>query len=149
MREYYKKNYKVEMVKLAKDNGFDVYTTRSDMNPYYGILACSPDLIEEYNNDKIIMVNERQTLYNNRYIIALALAYYKLEFDPKTMTEYHRIIDILELENDIALYANELLMPSNAFKSCYIKSNRNLYEMQNTFGVTSNLVIDKVKTLSL
>lgn len=127
---YAGKNAAMPIIKIASQFGFKTYQANNMPNDISGNIFVGGNTYNDYGNDKIIIVDAKEPLPHQRFIVAHELAHYLLDYvGNKSYTPeiifsktYPKINH--ESLNEIRAYrfAAELLMPKNVFMSEYIKA---------------------------
>lgn len=131
------KNYSIPIIKITKAFGFKAYedTLESDLS---GNIHINGDTTEKYGHDKVIMVNEKDSLQHQRFVLAHEFAHYLFDFlgNPKYADisikfeePYKKNQHETEKEKRANRFAAALLMPEDIFINQYnyvrsVSSNR-------------------------
>lgn len=108
--DYYSGRGATPIVKIAKDFGFVTYKETLDTG-ISGDMHISKDTNNKYRNNKVILVNKNQALFQSRFTIAYELAHYLLDLIHKK--EHH------DIEKQATTFAAELMMPKDLFIKQY------------------------------
>jgi predicted regulator of amino acid metabolism with ACT domain len=72
------KQHITKIVEVAKSFGFKIIAVDEKVGAFYCALACDSNLISKYGNDKIIIINDNESYRKKRFLIAIAIAFYKI-----------------------------------------------------------------------
>ena len=132
--EYYSGRGATPIVKIAKDFDFKTYK-ETLKNGKSGDIHINGDTKEKYGHDKIILVNKKDELFHQRFVIAHELAHYLFEFlgnkeykDNNTIfvDTYQKNQHETLQEKRANAFAAEIMMPKDLFvKQYYIAKREN------------------------
>ncbi len=124
---YYPKNSSIPIVKIAREFGFRTYKENLTKG-LSGDIYINGNTENEYGNDKIILVNKKDELYHQRFVVAHELAHYLFDFlgddkySDKTIKfsdTYHKNKHETPSELRANLFAAAILMPESLFIDQY------------------------------
>ena len=124
---YYPEEGATPIVKIAKD--FDFKTYKETLPDHLsGDIYINGDTKEEYNHEKVILVNKRDELFHQRFVVAHELAHYLFDFigNPdykdihvKFSDTYHKNKHETPQEIRANRFAASILMPKDLFIKQY------------------------------
>lgn len=113
------------IVRITKNLEFKPYETSLERN-LSGTIHVGKKTKEELNYDKVIIVNEKDDLYHQRFVVAHELAHYLFdylgnsEYDNKEFEEaYYKNLHKTNEEKRANRFAAAILMPRDLFISIY------------------------------
>lgn len=129
---YYPEEGATPIVKIANDFDFKTYKETLPNN-LSGDIYINGDTVKEYKHDKIILVNKKEELFHQRFVIAHELAHYLFDFigNPdyqdtriKFSDTYYKNRHETPQEKRANRFAASILMPKELFirQYNYIKS---------------------------
>ena len=156
----FKNTYPIEIVNIARNMGFKVFSSDTLDNDDSGIIGIDANLNVKYGSNKCVIVNSNIKAGKKRFVLAHELGHYLFEFNElKEMSFYHSYNkDSKEDENEIKAneFAASLLMPSEDFIKSYEKSFKKkialvdiVVELSEKFGVTTKSVQKRISELEL
>ena len=126
--DYYTKDSSTPVVKIVKEFGFKALKANMEDSDLAGDISINGDTKEKYNCDKVILVNEDDDLFYQRFVTAHELAHYLFDFvgnveykdtnKQYTAAYYRNHHDSLE-ERRANRFAAALLMPKQEFIKQY------------------------------
>lgn len=141
--DYYSGRGATPIMKIAKDFGFATYKETFNTGKS-GDIHISEDANNKYENDKVIIVNKNQALFQSRFTIAYELAHYLFNLIPKK--------NHCEIEKQANTFAAELMMPKDLFIKQYNiakdKSDNHIFivmYLSRFFEIPINLVEKRIK----
>ena len=133
--------YPINIIQVAAENGIKVFTGTMNENTS-GMILISPNPIDNYGTNKLILVNYNDCDARQRFSIAHELAHYFLHYKG---TEYfaNRSINgvISKEEKEADIFAAELLMPYNSVKNEFYNYTRNCSSKL----ITHDMIINNIK----
>lgn len=108
------------IIKISKALGVTPYKETPNDNNIKGQLFINGTTKNLYGQDKVIVVNEKNSLYFNRFVVARQLAVFLLNYKEKDMYKDKKklFIDTYyngEHSKDYERFATEILMPKEMF----------------------------------
>ena len=133
--KYYNRNCATPIVKIVNKFGIGAY--KVDLNKEIsGKLFVNGTTKELYNTDSVILVNNKDKIYYQRFIVAYQLACFLFEYigsnsdkDNRILFSDEYILNRPSLRNEGIKYrfATEILMPERMFCKQYIIANQECY----------------------
>ena len=122
LQKEYNFNGPFPVVKMIVDAGFKIYTQDLKQN-MGGYIVISNDIEEKFGTDKIIVVNENENTYRQRFSLAHEFGHYLLDPGARKTAEFYDAFETddnkTDLESLIDRFAAELLMPEKQFIDKY------------------------------
>lgn len=141
--DYYSGRGATPIVKIAKDFGFATYKEVFGTGKS-GDIHINGDTKDLYGNDKVILVNKNQALFQSRFTIAYELAHYLFNLITKK--------NHCEIEKQANTFAAELMMPKDLFIKQYNiakdKSDNHIFivmYLSRFFEIPINLIEKRIK----
>lgn len=103
----------VDIISIANKYGFTVYQSPT-LECTSGIIIIDDKNIPEYDTNKVILINQKESFERKRFIIAYELGHYFMENKPKK--HFARRDDTIYHKNDVNSFANVLLMPTGLIR---------------------------------
>lgn len=159
--EYYNQDGKVEIIKIATDMGFQVFTSSFKDKLVSGFISISNENIKKYKFAKIMKINRDENVGHRRFTVAHEIGHYLFDYNDKTGKKYlnatYRTDDVFSIKESRACYfAACLLLPRNLFLEKYNQyqkagmSNFDLVEtMANDFGVSTRTIVIRFDELNI
>lgn len=125
--DYYFYDSATPIVKIAKDFGFKTYKQKLSKN-LSGDICINGNTYDRYGYNQVILVNEFEPFFHQRFVVAHELAHYLFEFigDSKYKDKNIRFSDTYfrdhhETPQELRAnaFAAEILMPKNLFIKQY------------------------------
>lgn len=125
--EYYSDRCATPIVKIVKGFGFQPYKETME-DGLSGDIYINGDTYNEYGHAQVILVNKKEELFHQRFVMAHELGHYLFDFlgnpkyydkNIKFTNEYRRDQHETLEEKRANLFAANLLMPRNAFIKQY------------------------------
>lgn len=121
---FYNKRMSTPIIKIAKAFGVEPYKVKPNDNNIEGQLFINGTTKDLYGQDRVIVVNKKNDLYFNRFVIARQLAVFLFNF--KEQQEYKNKQNVFivtyyseEYCKDYERFATEILMPIKMFVRVY------------------------------
>lgn len=130
--DYYSGRGATPIVKIAKEFDFKTYK-ETFKNGKSGDIHINGETSEKYGHDKIILVNRKEELFHQRFVVAHELAHYLFEFlgnpqytDPKIIfvDTYRKDQHETPQEKRANAFAAEIMMPRDLFIKQYYTARR-------------------------
>lgn len=130
--DYYTGRGATPIVKIAKEFGFKTYK-ETLKNEKSGDIHINGETKEKYGHDKIILVNKRDELFHQRFVVAHELAHYLFEFlgNPNYANSNNIFVDTYQKDQHETLqekranaFAAEIMMPKKLFIEQYYIARR-------------------------
>lgn len=124
---YYSEDSATPIVKIAKEFGFITYRETLD-DDLSGDIYINGKTKDEYDNDRIILVNKNDELFHQRFVVAHELAHYLFDFlgndeykdtSIKFSDTYYKNMHETVSEQRANRFAAAILMPEDAFIKQY------------------------------
>lgn len=146
---YSGKSAPTPVIKIAKEFGFSTYQADDIPDDISGNIFVGGNTKEDYGTDKVIIVDAKDLLPHQRFIIAHELAHYLLDYvgNPKYKNSkvafsrtYPKVNHETAEEIRADRFAAELLMPKKVFLAEYIMAMRKSdYSTDYTVSYLANL----------
>lgn len=120
----------IPIVRIAQAFGVMSYTEVTNDNNIKGILYINGTTKKVYGQERVIIVNEKNDLYFNRFIVARQLAVFLFNFKEKEKNKNKLFTDKYysnQYCKDYERFATEILMPLNMFGRQYMKRVEEFY----------------------
>ena len=122
----YKNEIPVPIVQIVRDAGFKVFL-QDLLENINGCIAISGDLVDKFDTDKIIIINNKNDASKRRATLAHEFGHYLLDPAARNVVSFYNAFektnDDSALETLINRFARELLMPDDVFKNKYNEYN--------------------------
>lgn len=113
------KSMPVDISKILTGLGFKIYATDILKKNISGFIYISPDLVSKFGTDKIIMINDDDSIGRQRFTLAHEFSHYIFDFDLNTMASYADAYDTNKddeaSEKVSSRFAAEILIPKKFF----------------------------------
>ena len=86
--EYYNQDGKVEIIKIATDMGFQVFTSSFKDKLVSGFISISNENIKKYKFAKIMKINRDENVGHRRFTVAHEIGHYLFDYNDKTGKKY-------------------------------------------------------------
>lgn len=121
---------KVPIIELAKIMGFKIYTAKFKDRNLSGTIGISKKLVNRYQSDKVIILNNQDTDEHILFTLCHELAHYIYDYESNAHNEYSNTYRTNEAINAKEMRANRfaasLLMPKESFKEAYSELSNNI-----------------------
>lgn len=149
----------VPIVKIVTSVGFQLVSGELEEN-VLAIISIDEDLKRKFKSNKVIAINNLDTLNHQRFIIAHELAHYLFDFNVSNSITYYNTYDTKHIDDNLVeqranSFARNLLMPEYIFKKQFKKNivKNNLYatveKLANIFQVPMDAVLYRINELHL
>lgn len=126
--DYYLCDSATPIVKIVKQFGFKAYREQIKDNNLSGDISINGDTYDVYGHDKVIIVNEMDEIYHQRFVTAHELAHYLFDFlgnsqyddkSQKFTAAYYKDNHNTADEKRANRFAASILMPKDIFIKQY------------------------------
>lgn len=149
--------YPIPIVKILNDLGFSVFA--SEVPPRIsGFMIIDTTLKDKFGTDKIIAIDENDSLGRQRFTLAHEFAHFLFDFDENRNRDFISTFNInaadSESERIASRFAAEFLMPEEMFRArynelSYLTNYERLNQLIDDFNVTSTSVKRRFSELGL
>ena len=119
----------VPIVKIITDAGFKIFS-QSMPEKIGGYIIIGDRFQEKLGSDKIIVVNENESINRQRFSLAHEFGHFLLDANAKNNPEYYDAFESDTNKNDlercIDRFAAELLMPTDLFKNKFSRVKKDI-----------------------
>ena len=151
-KEYIGNNKRaMQIIDFARFLGFKVFQKNIDLpERIYGMIAVDKNYIKKFGTDKIIILNEQDSYYHKRCVVAHELGLYLLHYEGNgTLYEVYRESNTHDegREQEVNKFADTLLMPTREFQNVSNLYNGNIDVLSTLFEVPEEAVRRKFTRL--
>lgn len=94
------KTMPVDISKILTGLGFKIYVSDALKKNISGFIYISPDLVSKFGTDKIIIVNDEDSIGRQRFTLAHEFSHYIFDFDLDSEVN-DELLDVIEMIADI------------------------------------------------